>query len=302
MTVARREHFGLLLEPGLRKIFYNEYAELPSMIKEIFNVQSTDKAYEKDGHIGAMNGFPKFQGTVEYSRMYEGYTKTYEFPEYASGFQIERKAFDDAEYGIINKQPVGLAIEATRTREEHAAEIFNNAITNTDGFDGKALIATDHPTKAPDGPSERSNRHALELNHANLQTVKTAMRKTKNDRGNQIAVVPDVLLVPVDLEEEAYQLVTSPGVLGQHSADTNPSIHHGRLKVIVWDSLSNAKSWFLIDSKYSKLFLNWFDRVPIEFAWAEDFDTLVAKYRAYMRYEAGWSDWVWVAGSNPDWA
>jgi hypothetical protein len=48
-----------------------------------------------------------------------------------------------------------------------------------------------------------------------------------------------------------------------------------------------------------KRFLKWYDRVPIEFKMEEDFDTLVAKFRAYMRYACGWSDWFWVYGNIP---
>ena len=31
----------------------------------------------------------------------------------------------------------------------------------------------------------------------------------------------------------------------------------------------------------------------------EEFDELVAKYRAYMRYNAYFSDWIWVYGQFP---
>jgi hypothetical protein len=38
--------------------------------------------------------------------------------------------------------------------------------------------------------------------------------------------------------------------------------------------------------------------VPLEFGADENFDTFTAKFRAYMRYNAGWSDWVWIHGST----
>ena len=125
MTVARREHFGELLEPGLSEIFYNVYEQIPSMIPEIFSVQSSDKPYEKDLSIGAMGMFRKFTGTVQYDRPYVQYEKIYEFPEYADGFQVERKLYDDEMYGIINRRPADLAEAAVRRREMDAAMVFN---------------------------------------------------------------------------------------------------------------------------------------------------------------------------------
>ena len=297
MVTARREYFGSLLEPGLRKIFYEEYDQIPTMIPELFNMQTTDKPFEKDQSIGTMGDFPKFEGTVEYDRPYEGYTVTYEFPEFAKGFKIERKLYDDDMYNIINKQPAGLAISAARRRESDAASIFNNAFSGSyTGGDSKALCATDHPSKAP-GQSDRSNKGTSALSHASLQTAKNAMRGTVDDRGGKISVVPDTLVVPVALEETAWELIESAGKI--NTAENNPNIHHGKYKLIVWDYLTNDNNWFLIDSRYSRLFLNWFDRVPLEFAMEEEFDTLVAKYRGYMRYDAGFSDWVWIYGSEP---
>ena len=42
----------------------------------------------------------------------------------------------------------------------------------------------------------------------------------------------------------------------------------------------------------------WVDRVPIEFAFAEDLDTLIAKWRGYMRYSNAHVDWRWIVGSQ----
>lgn len=302
MATVRREHFGKLLEPGLRQIFYETYDQIPSMIPELFNMQTTQNPYEEDVSIGTMGEFPQFEGTVEYDRPYQGYSKVYEFPEFAKGFSIERKAYDDDRYNTINKRPVGLAISAMRKREKDAAAVFNNAFnTNFTGPDSKALCVADHPSKAyvdsggSEGVENRSNLStSTPLSHAALQDVKNEMRNTKDDRNELISVVPDTLVVPVALEETAWELIASDKKVD--TAENNPNIHTGRYRLIVWDYLTSDTSWFVVDSRYAKLFLNWFDRIPLEFAMEEEFDTLVAKFRAYMRYSAGWSDWIWIHG------
>jgi hypothetical protein len=300
---ARREYFGKLLEPGLRKIFYEEFGRTPSMIGELFATQTTDNPYEEDYSIGTLGEFPLFNGTVEYDRPYGGYGKIYEFPEYAKGFAIERKLYDDDRRNIINKQPSALAVKYSRRRESDAASIFNNAFDSSyTGPDGKELCADDHPSKAyvdtggTEGVEERSNVGTLELNHANLLTTKHAMMEFQDDRGDRVDVMPDTLLVPQALEEVAWELNTSGGKID--TSDNNPNIHQGKFKLIVWPDLTNDDAWFLIDSRYSKLFLNWFDRVPVEFEMSEEFDTLVAKYRAYARHACGFSDWLWVYGND----
>jgi hypothetical protein len=38
--------------------------------------------------------------------------------------------------------------------------------------------------------------------------------------------------------------------------------------------------------------------VALEMAFAEDLDTIVAKWRAYMRYAFAWIDWRFVLGAE----
>jgi len=70
--------------------------------------------------------------------------------------------------------------------------------------------------------------------------------------------------------------------------------------MVVWDYLTDANAWFVLDSRLAKIHCIWADRVPLEFAWDPSGNyTLVARYRGYMRYSYGWSDWQWVMGQNP---
>ena len=142
MSTARRENFGSLLEPGLRKIFYETYDQIPSMIAELYNVQTTSNPFEKDQSIGTMGDFPKFEGTVEYDRPYEGFSKIYEFPEFAKGFRIERKLYDDDI--CMSIAPCGLAISAQR---ETDGQLCLNANSDRVGGGGVALCSTQHPSK-----------------------------------------------------------------------------------------------------------------------------------------------------------
>ena len=60
--------------------------------------------------------------------------------------------------------------------------------------------------------------------------------------------------------------------------------------------LESDTAWFVMDSTRHEL--NFFWRVRPEFKREEDFDTLVAKYRGYMRYSYGYSDWRGIVGSK----
>jgi len=103
-------------------------------------------------------------------------------------------------------------------------------------------------------------------------------------------------VIPVDLYEIAYEIAESEGKVD--SANNNANVHKGKYEVMDWEYLTDSNNWFMEDASARKNYLVWFDRIPLEFAMAEELDTLVAKWRAYMRYSFAWFDWRWVLGAN----
>jgi phage major head subunit gpT-like protein len=265
----------------------------------MFNVQGSDKAVEYDLGIGDMSDFENFSniGRIQYDTPEQLWRVSYTHTEYAKGFQIERKLFEDNLYSVMNDRAVDLGRAAWRTREKKAAALFNLA-TSTAGYDGVALASNSHPL-SPTNASVQDNYFALALSSANLSTVRLAMMEYTDDRGNLANVNPDLLLVPPELEETAWQIIQTPTLYQAGSGNLTPEFHRSRYQVVVWNQLTDANRWFLIDSRLMKRFVKWYDRVPLEFGMTEDFDTFVAKWRAYMRFSYGWSDWRWVGVSEP---
>lgn len=290
---ATSENFADLLEPGLRKIFTDVYREKPQMMDMLFSVQKSGESYEKDSSVGAFGTVPEFTGKVSYDDIYQGYDKTYTHKEYAKGFQIERKLFDDDLYNIISKKPKGLATSARRTREAHAASVFNNAFTTepSDG-DGCELCASDHPNTS--NSTTQSNEGTAALSPTAVESARRLMIDFRDDRDGKLDIMPDLILIPRALEETAFEIINSSGKVD--TAENNPNFHKGKYKLAVWDYLTDSNNWYLIDQEYMKTFLQWFDRIPLEFNQDKDFDTYIAKYSCYMRYTYGWSDWKWIYG------
>ena len=211
---------------------------------------------------------------------------------------------DDDQYNIINARPRGLALAAMRTREKHAASVFVNAFTDAyAGADSVGLCSAAHPY-SPINASVQNNEGTYSLSYDNVVTVRRLMREFKDDRGELVPINPRLILVPPELEEAAVQICKTmrgpdsqvPGV-ANYEANLVQEVGIGYL---VWDYLTDANAWFLIDPELGKMSLKWFDRVPLEFAMDPTSDfTLAARFRGYMRYSYGWNDWRWVYGNNP---
>ena len=300
--MAISEQWAELLEPGLREIFMQTSAALAaqSRIPALFDVISSTKAKEEFLAVGGMGEWNAYKGAIEYDDLEKGYKTTMTHEEYARGFMIERKLVDDDQYSLFRDRPAELAMAAMRTREVHAASVFNNAFsTSYPGGDGKPLCEDDHP-KGPSNSGTLDNEGALSISYDNVIATRLLMRAYTDDRGNLIPANPDTILVPPELEQTAFEMFPQDNNK-PNTADSVANFARSFIRnVIPWDYLTDANAWFLIDSARAKQCLKWIDRVPLSFALdpTSDFN-LVSRWRGYMRYSYGFKDWRWVYGNNP---
>lgn len=299
MSIMTSGKWPQLLEAGLRIVFEQQRDEImrDSLIPSLFNVQTSNSAVEESASVNGLRDWFEYKGAIEYAEPIEGWGARYEHTEYVQGMVVERKLIDDAKYREINARATMLATSAGRTREKHAASIFNNAFSSAyKGGDGVALCDA-HPY-SPTNSATQSNAGSSALDNTSIGTTLAAMRNYKGGIGEHLTVQPDMLLIPPGLEKAAYVALNSMQLPDSEKNDINYLKAQG-ITVVVWKYLEDANNWFMVDSRLMKQWLNWFDRVPIEFSLdpRSDFE-LMLRFRGYMRYSYGWDDWRWVYGHN----
>jgi hypothetical protein len=286
-------------DPVLTDIFFSQYERDlgGGGVSSVFAQLMSTKAKETDQRVGGFSDPVPFNGRVEYDDVERGYAIEYTFPELAKGFQITRKMRDDLQYQTIFDSASGMATAFARKRRKDAASVFNNAFSGSYlGYDSKALCANDHPRSRTDSTAV-DNLLTLALSAANLETAVVAMQSFGDDLGEEIVIMPDTIIVPRALRKTALEIVGSE--YQPDSANNAINVQAGIWRVVVDPYLTDSNAWFIVDSTLANRFLKWYDRVTPEFAGTQDFDTMIWKYRGYMRYGYGWSDWRWVLGSNP---
>jgi len=296
MGVIASEQFGYLLDPGLRKIFMDEYTLPEGQVDNLYGVEKSSKATEYDLGIGGLGDMEEFTGTIPYDDFDQQYRVSYTHREWCKGIKIERKLVDDDQYSIINKRPAQLALVAKRSREKHGSQIFNSAFGTSifAGGDTLALCSTAHTYVGTTTTVGNSGTTALSATA--VEATRLLGRQFTDETDNLMIANFDTLLVPPNLEETAWEIVNANGKLG--TADNDPNFSKGKYRIIVWDYLTDTNNWFMIDSRMAKLYLKWFNRIPIEFNKDKDFDTYISKWSVYTRYSYGFSGWSWVYGQN----
>lgn len=291
-----------LLEPIVREAFLLSAERYPSIIPTLFDVLPSAAAWEKFQGIGAVgvDAWDQFRKTKKAAKVAfdNGYLTTFTHDTYMVELDVERELIEDSQYPQITDAAAALSDSAMEKRETDAASVFVNAFTDTyAGADAVGLCSTAHPNGPNKTGSTQSNEGTYSLTADNVSTVRIAMMGFKDDAGGRLAINPDMLLVPPDLEDAAIKIVGSVQQPGNANNDINPQ--NGRMRVVRWNYLTDTNAWFMIDSGRMKRALKWFDRVPLNIQLAPKSSSAWAVYEARMRYSFGWRDYRWVYGNNP---
>lgn len=298
-------NFGDLIDPRVKKLFYNELEQLPDLVGTVYSIEKSNDAYEVSSETGALDDFSEFTGTVSYGSQNQGYDVRMTPLEFTKGIQIERKLYDDDRHNIWQSRPKELANAANRTRQKDAARLFNNAFSVDTKFyshsEGVALCSDSHTTTS--GASTATgfdNLITSALSAVSFSAARIQMQGFLDDIGNRYYSMPNELWIPIDLFEVAQEIVKSSGKID--TANNNINVHKDAFTIMPsengWNYMTDTNNWFIADSRLRKRFAVWYERVPLEFAMAEELDTLIAKWRAYMRYGNMYQNWRFILGAS----
>lgn len=301
--VLQSDNWADALDPIVREKFEQGFARRVPVAPAIYNVQTSQRAYEELTGIGAI-GIDMWEqyentGKVAQADFDQSYKTTLTHRTKPLEVTVKRELLDDSQWPQITNMTMGMGDSAALKREVDAASTFVNAfdVTNFPGADGQSLCDGAHPFNPQKTGSTQSNTFTLSLTKTNVATVRESMMAFTDDNGNKVAVRPNTLLVPPGLEDEALEITRSSHDPDSDTNRINPQSN--RFSVIVWHYLTDSNAWFMLDSVLSQQGLFWFDRNPVTIQLKEGDKTLSSTWIAHMRYIFGFSDWRWIAGSNP---
>jgi hypothetical protein len=280
-----------LLWPGLNAI-WGEYKDHPGEWKDLFETQSSSKAYEEDQLMPGLGLAPiKTEGAaVSYDTLSQGITSRYTHLAYALGFILTREALDDNQYkGKALKAMKMLSRSFKQTKETVAANVYNRAHTaGYTGGDGSILCVTTHATLA----GSQSNRLtvAADLSEASLEDLVILIGQAVDERGLKVKLMPRSLHIPVQLQFEAVRILKSSLQNDTANNATNAMRSMGMFPdgAKVNHFFDDADAFFVRTDAEQGMVM--FERTAPEFAQDDDFDTSNLKYKGYERNSFGWTD------------
>jgi len=300
MAISRAQ-LAKELEPGLNALFGMEYDRYENEHAEIFDTESSDRAFEEEVLIvGFGNASVKSEGQgVQFDSATEGFTARYTHETVALAFALTEEAVEDNLYDRLGaRYTKALARSMAHTKQVKAANVLNNAFSSSyTGGDGVSLINTAH-TLADGGSLANRQTTMADLNETSLENALISISTFVDDRNMILALRGMKLIVPPQLQFVADRLLETPGRVGTADNDINAVRNMGLLPegYAVNHFLTDTDAWF-IRTDCPDGFKH-FERTPISTSMEGDFDTGNVRYKARERYSFGWSNPRCVFGSQ----
>lgn len=191
MAVTRGD-WGNFLKPGARKAFVKHYPSLPAEYTKYFRIETSQRAFEEYLFSSGLGTVPEKPEAEDFAldRPYPLGKIKVSHRGYGLGYEISEEMVEDDLYKVIVPKSSRNLADAHRDAEERlAASIFNLAFTTQLGYDGKALIATDHPTIGAGDISNESASNA-DFSVASAQAGIEHFMLLEDDRGLKLNVMP----------------------------------------------------------------------------------------------------------------
>ena len=284
--------FAKALWPGVNSWYGQAYDEHGVEYTDLFDTETSRKAYEEDMGT-SMFGLAAVKpegNAVSYDTAQQGFLTRYTHVTYGLGFIITREMVDDDQYDVIGKKrSQGLAFSIRQTKEVVASNVYNRAVTpGYTGGDGVVLLSASHVNVA--GGTYSNITTAATLSEATLEDLCIDIMEAKNDRGLNIALIPQCLVINPNLVFEADRILNSPLRVGTADNDLNAMKNMGKFPggVKVNHYITDTNAYFIRTNCPDGM--KHFERRSDDFTMDNDFDTDNAKYKATGRYSFGWTD------------
>lgn len=310
-----RNQFTELITKDMYKVLFEQHDQLSNIGDQLFDMGTMDGAYEKETNlIGAGKMMERPEGNpINMENALEGDPIYGKARTYSAGTWFTNEQVQDAQKGEIANilkdyaktwsQAYFQTIESERAKLFNYGgytaghSIFNNSVAGTPDpsgdfvYDLKPFFNLSGNLRSNKVGSTFYNGHALALTADNLKTVYTRMTSQNNrdERGNLIQIIPNVLLVPPGQKFTAIEIIKNTNTSNLRSSVENIT------DIVEWQFLTNSSAWFLGVKGKGIKFRNRqapvidFYQNPMDKKWYATFDS---------RFAFWVSDWRYWSGSN----
>jgi len=295
--------FPDLLRVGIREVFLSEYQQYPELYSKVYDVQTSNRAYEEELIIAGFGAVPEWNSDgseLPTDRALTGNRVLYVHKDYGMMWTVSKRLLREDLYAKIGAELVREAVRAMK----HTVELVSWSVI-ANGFTGsRPLFSNNQPLLNGD---TFSNRLTVALTATGLEQALTRFHRWRNHRGIPVVIEPKQLIVPPELKYVAYTLLHSsyyPNIAGGSTApnSTGSAFYENPFKNVVPDVLcvpylNDINDWFLFAApKVHKLRFFWREKPATDMF--TDFRTKGVMHSITGAFSVGFTDFFGVLGSR----
>ncbi len=279
-----------IVQPGMNTKFMEGAASYTPTWTRIADFVKSDQAIETYPWLGAIPEPSQFLDERKARKVSE-YSMQVENLDYEQTIAIKRALLDDERYGQLNGMASKMGVKFTKWFDKSLFAKLPAGATAL-AYDGQYFFDTDH---SEGNSGTQSNKGTSALDATTFATGRAAMLGFKDDQGDPVGIVPNLLVVPPSLEKTALEIVKAVTV---STGGTN--VQAGLAEVLVSPWLTDTNNWYLLDTTNDKpLILQ--ERIALEVGFqgadSEDgFKRNTYNYGSYWRGAFAYGDWRYAYG------
>ena len=301
MPPIRRDSIASLLAPDLFRVVVETGMERPLEFPFWVNVVDMPWNPVTDRQVSGLGTVPsKPEGsTFPFDDPVVGSTKTYTAVPYGLAVEVTFEAWDDELYGYLRDLMRELKRSSNNRLEVDGHNILNEAFvtTNETGFDGAALISTDHT--ALDGRTGIANRPAVDVGFGltAIQNASFSFHNTVDERNIPRLITPTMFLLAPENMFTAREMLGSSGKPFTADNEINALLQEN-WSWMISHYLDTNTNWFLFAAK-GEHDLNFMMRNRPIFDAFDDPRTKNAVFTVYQRHDpSSFGSYVGTYGST----
>ena len=285
-----------LLQDGLNKVFGESFKRFELQWPSIYDRDTSTKNFEIDQMVegfGAATTKPEGAG-ISFDSQSQGFAPKYQHVTTAKGFMVTEEALEDELYGVLKNGSRALGASMRVREETRGASVLNNGFDSAflqPGGDGQPLFSAAHP-QGPSSSGTFSNQLAVaaDLSEASLEDMLILIGQATDNRGLQIQLRAEKLIIPVNLQFESQRILRS--VLQNDTANNATNAIKDMGAIAQGDSVNNyltdTNAWFIKTDAPNGM--RYFTRREMRFGQDNAFTTGNMRMKADKRDSFGWSE------------
>ncbi|MDE2098156.1 MAG: hypothetical protein KGL39_12955 [Patescibacteria group bacterium] len=253
-SIISNQTYFRLASTVVTKKYSNTTKKVGETYSEILNEIPADKRafiqIQETTGMGVMSQMIDGQApALDSPKELNAFTAT--FLKYGLGYEYTEDAEDDDAPNFLAQCSSDLAYSRIVTEEQLYWNIFNQAFNSgVTGTDGVALCNSAHPAAAAAGITQSNTASNLALAPESLFSARLSFKALLDQRGLPITRNPKWVLVPLELENTAGEILgTDDYPYSDENRINMEASKRNRIQVKASRYLTSATAWFLLAGK-----------------------------------------------------